>query len=235
MTATDEQLAAQLRAGHPETETYAPPPFDAVIARQPSAGRPHWRPWAAAAIAAAVVLAVGWFATLDRSSLILSPAGAPTMSVLTVIDLHEIALKAGVPDAAVMPLGDDTAVAVRWRSGRVELLRASYAGSWNLTVISFFDSPRPSGSASAVVANTTCIDPNTINGPSFIFGSLIENNETILRVHTPYVTDDAALVDGTFLFVIPSQPGETFWIDGPNDPGAPSPVALADGSRGERA
>jgi hypothetical protein len=89
--------------------------------------------------------------------------------------------------------------------------------------------PRPPTSASAVVANMTCIDPSTINGPAFVYGSLVENNETTLRIHTPYLTDDAALNNGTYLFVIPAQPGETYWIDGPNDPGAPSPWPTAPG------
>jgi hypothetical protein len=155
--------------------------------------------------------------------------GAPTASVLSVTDLHAIAIEAGVPDQAVIPLGDDTAVTVRWRNDRVELLRAKLAGSWTVTVIGSVAAPRPPGSASAVVANLTCIDANFINGPALVFGSLIENNETTLRIHEIYVADDSQLTNGTYLFVIPAQPGEAFWIDGPNDPGAPSPWPAAVG------
>lgn len=159
----------------------------------------------------------------------MGPAGAPTMSVLTVIDIHQIAVKAGVPDEAVIPLGDDTAVAARWRAGRVELVRASYAGSWSVAVIGSVDAPRVAASASAAIANTTCIDPSTINGPAFIYGSLLEDDETRLRIHTVDGADDTMLNSGTFLFVIPAQPGKAFWIDGPNDPGAPSPWPTAAG------
>ena len=120
-------------------------------------------------------------------------------------------------------------MAARWRSGQVELVRASYAGSWQIRVIGSVAAPRPPGSASAVMANLTCTDPSFINGPALIYGSLIENGETTLRVHTPYVTDDAELIIGTYLFVIPAQPGEAFWIDGPNEPGAPSPWPTAQG------
>jgi hypothetical protein len=155
--------------------------------------------------------------------------GAPVESVLTVADLHAIALEAGVPDQAVIPLGDDTAVAARWRSGQVELVRAKYARVWQIRVLGSVAALRPPGSNSAVVANLTCIDPSFINGPAFIYGSLIENGETSLRIHTPYLTDDAVLNDGTYLFVIPAEPGEAFWIDGPNDQGAPSPWPTAAG------
>lgn len=155
--------------------------------------------------------------------------GAPTASVLSVRDLHMIATEAGVPDQAVIPVGDDTAVTVRWRNGQVELLRAKLVGTWTLTVIGSVAAPRPSTGASAVVANMTCIDPNFINGPAFVYGSLVENNETTLRIHTIYLTDDVRLNDGTYLFVIPAQPDEAFWIDGPNDPGAPSPWPTAAG------
>jgi hypothetical protein len=228
MSLTDEELAAQLRRGHPETDTYAPPPFAMVAARRERPVGADWRPRVAlAALAAVVVVAVAGVALLD--SVRIGSSGAPVASVLTVADFRAIALEAGVPDQAVIPVGDDTAVAARWRSGQVELVRASYAGAWQVTVIGSVAAPRSPGSASAVVANLTCIDPSFINGPAFIYGSLIENGETTLRIYTPYVTDDAVLNSGTYLFVIPAQPGEAFWIDGPNEPGAPSPWPTAPG------
>lgn len=229
MTTSDEELAAQLHLGHPETDAYVPPTFAAVISRRNRPERRDRKPWVVLAVAAAVVvLTIGSLAFLDSSRLAGS-AGAPTMSVLTVADLHAIALKAGVPDDAVIPLGDDTAVAARWRSGRVELVRASYAGAWSVTVIGSVDAPRPAGSASGAIANTTCTDPSFINGPAFVYGSLVQDDETTLRIHTFAGASDALLNAGTFLFVIPAQPGEAFWIDGPNDPGAPSPWPTAAG------
>ncbi len=232
MNATDEEIAALLRRGHPDADTYAPPPFATVVARQARPRPLDKRPLVAlAAFAAVVVVAVVGSAFL-RTTGIGSAGGAPVGSVLTDIDIHSIAAQAGVPDLAVIPLGDDTAVTVRWRDGRVELLRAKLASTWTLTIIGSVAAPRPPGSASAVVANMTCIDPNTINGPAFVYGSLIENDETTLRIHTDYVAGDVRLNDGAYLFVIPAQPGEAFWIDGPNDPGAPSPWPTAAGVGG---
>jgi hypothetical protein len=182
---------------------------------------------ALAALAAAVVVAVAGVALL--AVVHGETPGAPVESVLTVTDLHAIAIEAGVADQAVVPLGDDTAVTVRWRNDRVELLRAKLAGSWTVAVIGSVGAPRPPGSASTVVANLTCIDPNFINGPALVFGSLVENDEKTLRIHTIYLTDDSQLTNGTYLFVIPAQPGEAFWIDGPNEPGAPSPWPTGQG------
>jgi hypothetical protein len=82
---------------------------------------------ALAALAAAVVVALAGVALLVVVHG--ETAGAPVESVLTVADLHAIAMEAGVPEQAVIPVGDDTAVAARWRSGRVELIRAKYVGS----------------------------------------------------------------------------------------------------------
>jgi hypothetical protein len=229
MSATDEELGAQLRRGHPETDAYAPPPFATVVARRVRSQGMDKRPLVAvAALAAVIVVAVVGNAFLGTVR-IGSGSGAPVESVLTVSDIHAIATQAGVPDQAVIPVGDDTAVTVRWRNGRVELLRAKLVGSWTLTVIGSVAAPRPPTAASAVVANMTCIDPNIINGPAFVYGSLVENNETTLRIHTIDLTDDARLNNGTYLFVIPAQPDEAFWIDGPNDPGAPSPWPTAAG------
>jgi hypothetical protein len=51
----------------------------------------------------------------------------------------------------------------------------------------------------------------------------IDLGETTLAI---YSVDGLGgdISDGTFVFAVAAHPGASFWIDGPKDPGAPSPA-----------
>jgi hypothetical protein len=240
MTLTDDQLIAEFRRGHPDTESYVPPAFAGVLASRPleqhSPLRSWFAPLAAAAVAAVAIAGVSLLARGQPSStpggfvpaspVIQTPAAAASPDPLSAADRRTIATLAGVAESAVLAT-DGGAVVSRWQDGRVELLWASGGPAWTLREIASVYAPTAAGAVATAVDSVTCA--GSAARPTFVYGMFVGMPEAQLSIHG--VDGVGGRISGeTFAFAVASAaPGSRYWIDGPHDPGAPSPFPTAPG------
>jgi hypothetical protein len=240
MTLTDDQLVTQLRLGHPDTDGYTPPSFAAVLAAKPAPQPRSLRSWfAPLAAAAVIVVAVAGVALIGRgersttaggfvpaSPLAVTSAPAVSPDPLSAADRATIARLAAVTEPTVLAV-DGGAVVTRWRDGRVQLLWASGGPAWTLREIASVYAPTAAGAVATAVDSVTCA--GSAARPTFVYGMFVGMPEGQLSIHG---VDGVGgrISGGTFAFAVANAtPGSSYWIDGPHDPGAPSPFPTAPG------